>query len=279
LKIYKVGVDQDGNVLWKREGKERGKIELKILLVGLVFILGIFGIFLLRNFSLKSKNLPENFELLRKIQIDKNQYLAIFQEITSSQVGFALLDRKLHFKKWLPQADILLPPQKDALRGDHFEWLKRGDYNKDGVEEVVIQTQYAGPARIHLFYLYQFKKEKSKLLLYLEDSASETKLNDFNRDGIFEIEHTFSLDGTGVAGRNLTQWKEIWAWNGKEYQKANNLYPESCSDLIKFYNDILENPPDEESMIHYRPIIECLKEKALLNQKEIFADGRDCLKD
>lgn len=280
LKIYQEGIDQNKNILWGKESNiEEGKINFKLLIFSLIFIVAIFGIsfFFFGNFIFKSKILPKNIEIIEKIQLNKNQYVAILQDMGSNQIGVALLDKKMRLKEWLPQAEILSPEEKDLIKGDHFEWWKMEDINKDDLKEIAIQLQYVGPGRTHIFYLYQEKNNKFNLLLFFDDGDSNTELKDLNGDGIQEIEHSFSLDCTGMAGRQLTPWKEVYFWKEGKYQKANHLFSEIYQELLKTYDSFLVEK-DDPSIIFYQPIINCLKEKAQLNSQGVFGDGRTCVK-
>lgn len=271
LKIYFKGIDQNENVLWKEKLRnEQGGVKTLILLVlfGVLIFGLIFSFYHFKNQSFKKAVLNKN--LILRVDFNENTKIGVFQEIASGTIGLAIIDKKDKILKWLPHGDF------SSSGADHFNWIKIGDLNKDGYQEIVFELQHIGPGLLKPFYLYQKKNENFVLLFSLLDSNSETYFRDINKDGTPEIIHSFSLDGSGLAGRQLTLWKEIWAWNRKEYHKVNNLYPESYTELINFYDGILKNPPDKESIIYYKPVVECLREKILLNKRGIFANGRDC---
>jgi hypothetical protein len=274
LKIYYERIDQDGNILWERNSKSsKGKIKLFFFFLFALLITSI-AISVHQYFKKSSwERKISNLQIIKEINFDKKTQIGVLQEISSANIGLAIIDKKGDIKKWLPRADFF------SSQADHFLWYEMGDFNKDGLKEIAFELQRSGSNLMKPFYLYQKKEDGFHLLLSLLDSVSETSLKDFDKDGILEVEHSFSLDGTGVSGRTLTRWKEIWAWDGKEYKKANNLYPEIYSDLVNFYNEKLKNYHDEQSRIFYQPILKCLLEKAKQNQKKIFADGRECFKE
>lgn len=293
LNIYKKGVDPDGNKLWKVESLNPGNVKIvALLLVSFLFLI-VISIFLFPHKIFTTKSLikeinsalistPQYFKIIQKIPLlDEKNSIGILESELNVAKGIVVLNKKGKVIDIFPlptENKNIFTWEENWSLGEYLNWIKVEDLNKDKTIEVASEMINSGSALARPFYLYQLENKKPKLILYLDDAVSETQLKDFNQDGIFEILHSFSLDGTGLSGRMLTKWKEVWAWDGKKYKKANNLYPQIYSDLIKEYEQTLKNPPDEEAMIHYRPIIKCLLKKAKQNQKGIFADGQDCLK-
>jgi hypothetical protein len=259
------------------------KIENLIFILGIIFsfALCVFSTLLFWKF-LSANEIGCRFQIVKEIEFNRKTQISVLEDIFSNKVGLAEIKKikiplfenpKIKIKKFLPGGDF------DSLNAEHFDRYEMGDFNKDGKKEIAFWFRKSGSGLVAPFYLYQEDNGDFKLLLVLLDPVSETEFKDFNNDGVFEIEHAFSLDGTNAAGRNLTKWKEIWAWDGKEYKKVNNLYPEIYFDLINFYNEKLKNYRDEQAKTFYKPALECLLEKAKQNQKKIFADGRECFKE
>jgi len=234
--------------------------------------------------SIKEAVSSHHINILKEIPIRNSSFLLGFidNDFYSSALGMVILNDKHEI------VELLRPPsfsysswdttkewQDQWELGEYTDQLVIDDINKDDKIEIAVEMIYSGTGLVHPFYVYQLNGKDSKLILYLKDGVSDVQLKDFNNDNIQEIYYSFVLDPTGVSGRSLTPWKEIWIWQEGRYQKANNLYPEIYKDLIEYYNDLLMNFTDQ-AMIYYRPIIECLKEKAEFNLKGIFADGREC---
>lgn len=202
----------------------------------------------------------------------------------SSAMGAAIVDEKNNVLEVLAPSSPPYPPwsasdywDEQWMLGDYVAEPIAEDINADGKTEIVIQAVFTGTGLVHPFYIFQQQEDKFfKLILRLADGVSETKMVDFNNDGKKEILHSFVLDADGNAGRSLTPWREIWAWQDGNYQRANNLYPTIYNDLVFEYDNSLINVKDQ-AMIYYRPTINCLREKAKTNLRKIFADGRKCL--
>lgn len=230
--------------------------------------------------------LAEWLEIVDKKQVDADSFVAVLSHKVYNGAGIALFDIENKFQKWLPEGELKISDKGEVTApGEYFVidelaetpmWWIVEDINDDGLLEIAIQYSFSGTALVKPFYLYQNQKQGDDFVLALKliGPVSNAKIIDLDKDGIKEILYTFSLGGYGVDVRNSLRWKEVYKWIDGRYQKQNHLFPEVYKELITFYDNILNNPP-EVKWIHEDTLL-CLKKNAEKNIQGIFADYDDC---
>ena len=164
--------------------------------------------------------------------------------------------------------------------GEGFQWWEVGNLNGNSSPDIAILYQNSGNGSYNHFYFYEWNGYNFEIKLQNKNFHNNDELVDLDNDGIFEIVHNFGLY------RWTWGWKEIFKWDKKKqnFVKANHLFPSIykkwLSDKEPNLNIVYENPPPEYFENPEWKTVEttnnCLKEKATLSAKSIFADIDDC---
>lgn len=108
-------------------------------------------------------------------------------------------------------------------------------------------------------------KNKKLFALFASEILSGLNLEfkDLDNDGNKELIARFSFDGGGLPAKTETFWKDIFRWNGSEYEIANTSYPEEYRELVDYYQNF-----DADN---------CFKQTAIKLSQGVSADPRtDC---
>lgn len=92
--------------------------------------------------------------------------------------------------------------------GDELQWIKTGDFNRNGLMDIAILYGYSGSAGFGHFYLYEWNKGVFKTLLAREDINSEVDFQDMNNDGVKEIIYRFSPLKWSKEEKDIYQWQK-----------------------------------------------------------------------
>lgn len=220
---------------------------------------------------------PLNIE--KTIDLGLDQRLAHVYHLYDSLSGLATIGHENEFLSWLPGGSISGRDSDDRAPGEYLDWFRFDSLNADqNSKQLLVQYANSGTAGVHPFYLYSYDGNNFELLLKLVAPYSKTEIKDLDGDGIKEIVHTFSLDGSGLVERTLLRWKDIYKIGQQGVHKVNNLFPDSYRELHDFHRAVLNNQewgPDAE---YYYPTLRCLLEQAQSNIANTFADAKPCYK-
>jgi len=266
--------------------------KLRLLVIFLFAVLGILGIAGVRNWWQKEtllsdfekdfhlmKNSPvEGLSIEQTINLGDGKELAVVYNIVRSVSGLAITDYKDNFLAWLPEGEPLLRDGHFREPGEYLERFRFDDSFEQGYGKRVLLVQFAnsGTAGVHPFYVYSFdmKKKTFTLLLKLVEASNKVEIKDLDSDGNPEIVDSYSLSGTGGVERNSLRWKDIWHIENGNFTRVNEKFPQEYQDLFSAYAFALGNPDAN----YYSPVINCLKEKAILITRGKRAEVTPCQK-
>ncbi|MFH1187611.1 MAG: VCBS repeat-containing protein [bacterium] len=250
-------------------------------------LLAAFLLIISWRFYNKKNKLPnqyKNFHILKEESTELNYSLLLESGNSVLNTRIIVINNQVDMPTVLGLSKILLLREDGYFLelpgyGEGFEWWKVGDLNDNGYFDIAVLYQNMGSGSFQPFYFYEWNGENFEVELQNSDLFNWDELADLDNDGRMEIVHEFRVS------QFAWPWKEIYKWDEekREFIKANNLFHGIYEEWLK---DKELNPDGNfqtlpefwESQDGQTVLLtnQCLKEKAVLNSKGIFADIDVC---